>query len=153
MRELGFSKKWNKLNNEIFTTFRFPRKDRDWGIEEVVRIVYKPRSKQREILGIARIIRKQVKDLNKRWSYVAGFPGQKNTPDMISPSEAEDDGFTGMHGGGDTDKMRQFFIDTYGYSKCKEPINKITLYWLDTSVLAQPLQPNQDSAEQGNQKP
>ena len=130
MRELGFSKMWDKLNNEIlFTTFRFPRKDKDWQIEEGVKIVYKPRSKEREVLGIARIIRKQPKDLNKRWSYYASF-SQPNTPDMITPSEADEDGFTGMHGGGDTEKMRRFFIDTYGYSKCKEPINRLTLYWV-----------------------
>ncbi len=95
-----------------------------------MQIVYKPRSKDREPLGIARIIRKQPKDLNKRWNYYAPFT-MPNTPDMITPSEAEEDGFTGMHGGGDTEKMRRFFIDTYGWSKCKEPINKLTLYWIE----------------------
>jgi len=51
MRILGVSKKWDKLKNEmLFTTFRFPRKDRDWAVEEVVQLVYKPRSKEREIL-------------------------------------------------------------------------------------------------------
>ncbi len=129
MRILGFSKKWGKLNNDIlFTTFRFPRKDKDWQPEEVVQVVYKPRSKDREPLGIARIIRKEPKDLNKQFSY---FSYQLNTPDVITPNEAEEDGFTGMHGGGDTEKMRKFLIDTYGYSKCKEPINKLTLYWLE----------------------
>ena len=132
MRELGFSKKWDKLNSEIlFTTFRFPRKDKDWQVEEVVKIVYKPRSKEREVMGVARIIRKDVKDLNKQFHYYTGGYSMPNTPDTITPIEAEDDGFTGMHGGGDTEKMRQFFIDTYGYSKCKELINKITLYWIE----------------------
>ena len=134
MRILGFSKEWGKLNNDIlFTTFRFPRKDRDWEVEEVVQVVYKPRSKEREVLGIARIIRKEPKDLAKRWCYYTGGYSLPNTPDPITPDEAEEDGFTGMHGGGDTEKMRQFFIDTYGYSKCKEPINKLTLYWLDVA--------------------
>jgi len=132
MRELGFSQKWGKLNNDIlFTTFRFPRKDKDWQIEEVVKIVYKPRSKQREVLGVARIIRKEPKDLNKQFHYYLGGYYQPNTLDTITPDEAENDGFTGMHGGGDTEKMKRFFLDTYGYSKCKEPINKLTLYWLD----------------------
>ncbi len=54
-----------------------------------------------------------------------------NTPDMITPNEAENDGFRGMHGGGDVEKMRKFFIDTYGYRKCEAPINKLTLYWLE----------------------
>jgi hypothetical protein len=132
MRELGFSKKWGKLASEIlFTTFRFPRKDKDWQIEEVVKIVYKPRSKEREVMGVARIIRKEIKDLNKQFHYNFGTYSQPNTSDTITPNEAEDDGFTGMHGGGDTEKMRRFFIDTYGYSKCKEPINKLTLYWIE----------------------
>jgi len=132
MRELGFSKKWNKLDSEIlFTTFRFPRKDKDWQVEEVVKIVYKPRSKEREVLGVACIIRKDVKDLNKQFHYYVGGYFTPNTPDTITPNEAEDDGFTGIHGGGDTEKMRRFFIDTYSYSKCKEPINKLTLYWIE----------------------
>ena len=99
-------------------------------LEEVVKIVYKPRSKEREVLGVARIIRKETKDLNKQFHYYVGGYSTPNTPDTITPDEAEDDGFTGMHGGGDTEKMRKFFIDTYGYSRCKEPINKLTLYWI-----------------------
>ncbi len=131
MRILGFSKKWDKLDKDLFTTYRFPRKDRDWEVEEVVQIVYKPRSKEREPLGVARIIRKESKDLNKRFNYFVGGYSESNTSDTITPDEAESDGFTGMHGGGDTEKMRQFFIDTYGYSKCKDPINKLTLYWIN----------------------
>ena len=137
MRILGFSKKWDKLNKSwyerdyhTFTTFRYPRRDSDWEVEEVVQVVYEPRSKEREFLGIARIIRKQPKDLDKRFRYYTGGWLEPNTPDTITPVEAEDDGFTGIHGGGDLAKMRQFFIDTYGYSKCKEPMNKLTLYWV-----------------------
>ncbi len=132
MRILGVSKKWDKLNNEIlFTTYRFTRKDKDWEVEEVAQIVYKPRSKAREILGIARIIRKQEKHLGKRWNYYP-LPGSPNTPDMIDPAEAEEDGFTGRHGGGDVEGMQQWFRETYGWSKCdREPINKLTLYWIE----------------------
>jgi len=132
MRILGFSKKWGKLNNDIlFTTFRFPRKDKDWQVDELVQVVYKPRSKNREHLGVARIIRKQEKDLSKRWSYYPS-PSQPNTPDMITHKEAADDGFTGMHGGGDLKKMLDFlresstFEQYYRVSK----VNKLTLYWL-----------------------
>lgn len=131
MRIMGFSQKWGKLNNELlFTTYRFPRKDKDWKVEEVIQIVYKPRSKEREILGLARIIRKESKDLNKQFSYFPSlnFP---NTLDIITPNEAEDDGFIGMHGGGDIEKMKQFFLNIYGYYKCREErINKLTLYWV-----------------------
>ena len=131
MRILGFSKLWSKLDNDLsFTTFRYPRKDRDWEVEEVVKVVFKPRSKDRKELGIARIIRKDKKDTSKRWSYYPSF--QKNTPDMIDPSEAEADGFTGMHGGGDVTKMLDFFRESYGYRFYQEPImNKLTLYWIE----------------------
>jgi hypothetical protein len=139
MRILGFSTKWQKLDNDlVFTTFRFARKDaskgRDWAVEEAVQIFYKPRSPKREFLGIARIIRKEPKDLNKRFTYwqALGSPSKTNTPDTITPREAEDDGFEGNHGGGDTEKMRDYFRTTYGYSKCRnEPIYKLTLYWID----------------------
>ena len=72
MRILGFSKKYGKLSKpwyardiHTFTTFRYPRRDRDWEVEEIVQVVYKPRSKEREPLGIARIIRIQPKDMSK----------------------------------------------------------------------------------------
>lgn len=131
MRILGFNKKWPKLKGDFFTTYRFPRKDKDWEIEEVVQVIYKPRSKERERLGIARIIRKEWKDVNKRWSYYP-LTNSPNTPDMITPEEAEQDGFTGMHGGGDIDKMLKFLYDFYGYYRChREPINKLTLYWIE----------------------
>ena len=135
MRILGFSTKWDKLDNDLlFTTFRFARKDadkgRDWAVEETVQIFYKPRSPKREFLGIARIIRKEEKHLEKEWSF---YPNSwnPNTPDMITPNEAEADGFTGNFGNGDIDKMRDYFHKTYGWSKCdKEPIYKLTLYWI-----------------------
>lgn len=134
MRELGFSKKWGKLRELTFTTYRFPRKDKDWQVEEVVKCVYKPRSQEREVLGVARIIRKESKDLNKQFHYYVGGYSEPNTPGILTPDEAEADGFTGMHGGGDTEKMRKFFVDTYGYSRCKEPINKLTLYWFEQAI-------------------
>lgn len=139
MRILGFSKKWGKLNKQwfepnlqTFTTFRFPRKDRDWDIEEQVQVVYKPRSKDRESLGIARIIRKQEKDVKKNWSYYPR-PSSPNTLDMITPEEAKEDGFTSMHGGGDIKKMLDFLRNSSTYEQFYREgrVNKLTLYWLD----------------------
>ena len=129
MRILGFSKKWPKLYknpDELLTTFRYPRRDKDWQVEEVVQVVYKPRSKEREPLGIARIIRLQPKDMSKHWCY---WPSHSipNTPDMISPSEAEEDGFTGQHGGGDVRAMIDFIKD-WGRPPM---INKLILYWIE----------------------
>jgi len=131
MRILGFSKKWDKLNNEIlFSTFRFPRKDRDWQVEEVVQVTYKPRSKEREILGIARIIRKQEKDLDKKFY---GFGNICKDPDVITPLDARRDGFSGMRGGGDIKKLFDFLRSTSTYEQFYRvaKVNKLTLYWIE----------------------
>lgn len=103
MRILGFSKKWDKLNNIEFTTFRFPRKDRDWYEGEVVQIVYKPRSKEREKLGIARINFKEFVRIED-----------------ITEDEAIRDGFCNA-------------LEIWLWlkrPKGNEPINKLTLRWI-----------------------
>lgn len=128
MRELGFSEHWPKLNaGLLFTTFRYPRRHRDWQVEEVVRVVYRPRSPKRDVLGVARIIRKEVKDTSKEFTYYGS-----NTPVVIRPEEAEEDGFTGMHGGGSIEKMKKWLRETYGYRFYSEPVmHKLTLYWME----------------------
>jgi len=139
MRILGFSKKWGKLNKQwferdllTFTTFRYPRRDKEWEAEEVVQIVYKPRSKEREPLGIARIIRKEPKDTRKKWSYYP-LPSFPNTPDMITPEEAREDGFIGMHGGGDIQGLLNWLQGSAEPMRSyREPlVNKLTLYWIE----------------------
>ena len=82
MRILGFSKKWNKLNDIEFTTFRFPRKDRDWFAREEVQVVFKPRSKEREPLGVAIIISLEsviIKDITE---FEAAWDGFNNALEM-----------------------------------------------------------------------
>ena len=77
MRILGFSVKWDKLEKPIHTTFRFARKDKDWFEGETVQEVYKPRSKTREILQIATIIKKEpkcVRDIGEDEAIEDGFP-------------------------------------------------------------------------------
>lgn len=131
MRILGFSKQWPKLRNELlFTTFRYPRRDKDWEVEEVVQVVYKPRSKtERKPLGIARIIRKQCKDTGKKF-YI--FGGIDDSTDVITPAEAKEDGFTGMHGGGDIERLLKWLRESSPRRFFEEPIvNKLTLYWLE----------------------
>jgi len=78
MRVLGFSKKWPKLQQDEFTTFRLTRLDRDWEWGERVQIVYHARSKDREVLGVADIIRKEqvwIDDINDFEAQLDGFPG------------------------------------------------------------------------------
>jgi len=136
MREMWVKEKWRRADDEVlFSNYQFPRKDRDWNLEEVVRIVYNPITKDRTVMGIARIIRIQPKDLKRTWQFYP-YPNYPNTPDMITPTDAEEDGFTGMHGGGDTKKMESYYRKKYGWSRCeREPINKITLYWIDNSMI------------------
>jgi len=103
MRILGFSKKWPKLQNNTFTTFRFKRKDRDWEVGEVVQIVYKPRSKNREVLGVAEIVTKEVR------------LGAKDD------EEARADGFQ------DCRDMEAWMTKTYGVAKTWQPMHKLML--------------------------
>jgi len=56
MRVMGFSVMWTKLEQPEFTTFRFPRRDRDWQIGERVQVVFRPRSKERKLLFLADIL-------------------------------------------------------------------------------------------------
>lgn len=111
MRILGFSEKWDKLKQPVFTTFRFPRKDRDWEKEEIVQIVCKPRIKGGgEKLGIAKIVAKQ-----KAWMDAD-----------ITEQEAKDDGFSSLV------DMRIWFVKTYGIRRLlSEPMNKLTLVWVE----------------------
>jgi hypothetical protein len=82
MRIISFSKKWDKLNQPEFTTFRFPRKDsdkgRDWHLGEIVQIYYHNRCPDREYLGTAEIMRKftmLVCDIDDELAVADGFPG------------------------------------------------------------------------------
>lgn len=114
MRILGVSKKWDKLQLPEWTTFRFPRKDRDWYKGEVVQVFYKPRSKEREMLGRAQIIEKEWRQF--------GIPAILTTLE-ISSLEARLDGFESY---GD---MALWFRGQYGTRIFDEPINKLTLEW------------------------
>jgi len=116
MRILGFTQKWDKLKHDRFTTFRLPRRDRDWEVGEVVRVVYKPRSKEREIWGIAQIITKEQRNVAPDW-------GKDGLP-MITNNEAIKDGFTNWG------EMFDWLGKAHGFHRLAiEPINKLTLRW------------------------
>ena len=109
MRILGFSKKWGKLNNDEFTTFRWRRKDaekgRDWHNREILKIVYHPRH-EHEVLGIAQVISKESKQCQ-----------------MITDEEAIADGFQ------DTGEMMDFLNPPAPAGM--QIINKLTLKWIE----------------------
>ncbi len=118
MRILGFCKQWRKFINLEFTTFRYPRKDsdkgRDWHVGERVQIVLHPRSKEREVLGTAEIIGKEIRNID---------PAILLVIPCVTNDEAVADGFT------DWADMRAWFRETYG--KIASPVmNKLTLIWI-----------------------
>jgi hypothetical protein len=111
MRILGFSKHWPKLDTFEFTTFRLPREDKDWHVGEVVQIVIRPRSKDREVLGIATIVSKEV-----RWGRECPF----REPKAITEQEAIEDGFNSL------EEMRQWLTAAHG-ARFRGQINKLVL--------------------------
>ena len=116
MRILGFEQKWPKLRHgSKFTTFRFARKDKDWEVDEEVKVVYKPRSKEREMLGIAMITAKERRQFGDGSVYASY---------CITPADARLDGFA------DYADMKDWFYKRYGDRIFKEPINKLTLKWM-----------------------
>ena len=120
MRIMGFSNKWDKLNNGYFSTFRFPRKDRDWFDGEVVQIVYKPRTKNREPLGNAKIMAKE-----QVWvkPFVLSFGEKYPDATFLDYGDARADGFNSPA------EMIEYMKKTYGHRLHCEPMNKLTLKW------------------------
>ena len=84
MRILSFTEMWDKLKQPEFTTFRYPRCDKDWYSGEIVQVFYKSRSPKRRRLGTAKIIGKERRELDPNFGHVAP---------VISQDEAEKDGF------------------------------------------------------------
>jgi len=128
MRILGVTQKWDKLQHPKWTTFRFPRRDKDWQVGEQVQVVFKPRSKQRESLGIAGIVVKE--------SRAMAWLGDRTGERKVSNDEAIADGFKDKPDKyGNMKKayfwMWEFLWDCYGGERLlKEPINKLTLKWV-----------------------
>jgi len=118
-----------KLQEPEFTTFRLPRKDKDWREKEIVLIVYKPRGKNREVLGTAKIITKEPK-------YFFYIPHGLFKERIINDKDAKRDGFQSSH------EMYLAMIKMHGHEKIDGSflvtgpydgrINKLTLRWMKT---------------------
>lgn len=120
MRILGFTKKWDKLSQPEFTTFRYPRGDYDWYVGEQVKVVLQPRRKGGgEFLGIVEITNKERREFDKEYFDLA----QDGIP-MITDAEAIADGFMGV------DDMVNWLEKTYGRLDFMPRMNKLTLKWL-----------------------
>ena len=106
MRIIRLTLMWEKLNQPEFTTFRFSIKDKDWYIGEQVQVYYKNRSPHRKRIGVAEIIQKVQKHAS-------------------SDKEARENGFNDLR------DMDNWMIKTYGEEKTCQPMNKLTLKWVD----------------------
>ena len=107
MRILSFCKMWDKLERPRFTTFRFPRKDKEWHSSELVQVYYKSRTPQRKKLGEAMIM------------IVENMPVRD-----ITHSEIVADGF---------DSMLEMWL-FLGWPDGQEEINKLTLEWVGNPI-------------------
>lgn len=112
MRILGMTVKWQKLVDEKFTTFRYKRRDRDWEEGETVQVVFRPRSKTREVLGVARIIAKERRCL---------FLTEPGVP-VVTNQEAIADGFA------DLNAMFKWMLKAHR-GRGPQTLNKLTLRW------------------------
>ncbi len=123
MRELGFSKMWPKLQQDTFTTFRFTRKDKDWVVDEVIKVVFKSRSHDhRKVLGVAEIVGKEARKMP--WGLC-----RVKAP-LVTDEEATTDGFPATEGKPAYYTMWEFLWKAYGFDRLyKEPMNKLTLRW------------------------
>ena len=113
MRIISFSKEWDKLNQPEFTTFRFQRKDKDWYVGEIVQVYFKNRSPQREKLGEAKIISKEMRKI------ATAYEQYRPTEE-----EAKADGFDNLF------EMNIWFRKIFRDRIFEEPINKLTLRWI-----------------------
>lgn len=121
MRILGFSELRPKLQQDEFTTFRFRRRDNDWMVGERVETVYKPRSKERKILGQVEIVSSE-----RRWVVNAEDADMKYYGDyfavkVVTEAEAIADGFV------DRAAMVTWVGNAHKLRNILEPMNKLTL--------------------------
>ena len=122
MRILGFSKEWPKLSQAQFTTFRLARKDRDWAVGETVQIVIRPRSKAREIRGVAKIIAKEPRIMGWRFPPLP-FP-------RVTEEEALEDGFEAGEEFSSYAAFGKFLWASHDHKRLmREPINRLVLRW------------------------
>jgi len=122
MRIISFSKKWVKLEQPEFTTFRYRRGDRDWGIGEIVQVYYKNRSPKREFLGIAEIIGKELRELDP--FFTDGKIVESIDVPLTTDEEAIGDGFENR------EDMVKYMEKQYGLNYISL-FNKLTLKWLE----------------------
>lgn len=113
MRDMPFAKEWDKLKQPEFTTFRLERKDKDYAVGEIVRPILHARTKNRRVLGEARIVAKEDRRV----------VGSMFQAPLITLAEAMADGFSSGA------RMEAFLKKSHGNSIYLRPLHKLTLRW------------------------
>ncbi len=115
MRELGFTKDWTnqltgklKLKEERFTTLRLGRRDKDWEVNETVRIVMFPRQTKKKLIGVAQILS------------IVGFSDYYAVPESV----IKRDGFESLDG------FRRWWLKSHG-KRSAERLYLMELNWLE----------------------
>ncbi len=119
---MGFRTAWGKLLQPSFTTFRYPRADRDWKVGEVVQVVLKPRTPGRVILGTARIVGKEQRELDDFFQLHCPDTPSARVP-LVTEEEAQADGFPSSA------EMTAYMEKQYGLDYISL-FNKLTLEWI-----------------------
>lgn len=109
MRIISFTEMWPKLQASQFTTWRFPRRDRDYITGEQLQAWYRQRSPKRQFLFNVEVVSKWSK-----WLIDANGL-------HIRPDEALVDGFDSP------EQMFEFLKKAHGKRVYNEPINVLLL--------------------------
>lgn len=113
MRILGYQRKWAKLTQPESTTFRYPRADKDWQKGELVQVVIKPRSKDREFVGYAEIIKIDLVQMADITEFMAQQDGFASKAEMMS-------------------FLAKAYKNNYRWL-WRKPMNRLTLIWVERS--------------------
>ena len=117
MRIMSFTKPWPKLTKPSFTTFRLQRRDKDYQLNERVKVVLHARTRHRMVMGSADIIGKEEVDLNQ-----------------ITEVEAMEDGFD------NAEQMIEWLRLAHGSRLGQVPLHKLTLtYTILVGVTQKPI--------------
>ena len=129
MRRIGFFRKdWKnyrigmpKLAADEFTTLRFPRKY-PLRVGEVLKVIYKPYTKEYERLGIAEVVRIESRSLTLSSWKVTGAP-------IITIEECQADGFLTQA------ELLSEMARLYDQDRvAKESMQLLTLRWIKREV-------------------
>jgi len=115
----------------MFTTFRFTRKDQDWRLSEVAKVVYKPRSHvDRSVLGVAQIMVKQTRWVMEATDEEVEYRCDTFGIKAVTEREARVDGFV------DRAHMVAYMKSRYKLRNIMEPMHRFLLSWQQTWLYA-----------------